>query len=59
MSLGIEGGSMFTSVHNWGTTHIEHNVVFYACSLFFTPNSLACENFIYLIIGQQHWKVCY
>jgi hypothetical protein len=51
MSLGIEGGSMFTSVHNGVTTHIKHNVVFYACSLFCTPNLLGCEDFIYLIIG--------
>lgn len=38
MSLGIDGGSMFTSVHNGVTAHIKHNVVFYACSLLCTPN---------------------
>jgi hypothetical protein len=45
---------MFTNVHNGITIHIKHNVVFYARSLFCMPNSLACEDFIYLIIGKQH-----
>ncbi len=44
-------GSMFTSVHNGITIHIKHNVIFYARSLLCMPNSLACEDFIYLIIG--------
>jgi hypothetical protein len=52
-------GFMFTNVHNGITIHIKHNVVFYARSLFCMPNSLACEDFIYLIIGKQHWEVGY